>query len=76
MNLTGMHVNTLCDPETITLFVLHKRNGRPYRVTKIQIGSNIIFLMGMKIIHICNFLTMKLCEKLQEHFFAQNQFQS
>ena len=43
-------------------------------VKKLQIGSNIIFLMGMKIIHICNFLTMKFYEKLQEYFFVQNQF--
>ena len=43
-------------------------------VKKLQIGSNIIFLMGMKIIHTCNFLTMKFYEKLQESFFVQNQF--
>ena len=43
-------------------------------VKKLQIGSNIIFLMGMKIIHTCNFLTMKFYEKLQEYFFVQNQF--
>ena len=43
-------------------------------VKKLQIGSNIIFLMGMKIIHICNFLTMKFYEKLHKCFFVQNQF--
>ena len=43
-------------------------------VKKVQIGSNIIFLMGMKIIHICNFLTINFYEKLQEYFYVRNQF--
>ena len=34
-------------------------------VKKLQIGSNIIFILGMKIIHTCNFLIMKFYEKLQ-----------
>ena len=28
----------------------------------------------MKIIHICNFLTIDFYENLQEYFFVQNQF--
>ena len=43
-------------------------------VKKLQIGSTIIILMGMKIIHICNFLTMKFYENLHEYFFVQNHF--
>ena len=44
-------------------------------VNKLQIGSSIIFLKGMKIIHICNFLTIIFYENLQEYFFfIQNQF--
>jgi len=43
-------------------------------VKKLQIGSTIIILMGMKIIHICNFLTMEFYENLHEYFFVQNHF--
>ena len=44
-------------------------------VKKIQIiGSNIFFLIEMKIIHICNLLTINFYENWQEYFFVQNQF--
>ena len=36
--------------------------------------SNIIFLIEMKIIHICNFLTINFYEILHEYFFVRNQF--
>ena len=41
---------------------------------KIEIGSNIIFLIEMKIIHISNFLTINFYENLQEYFFVRNKF--
>ena len=44
-------------------------------VKKIQIiGSNVIFLIEMKIIHMCNFLTINFYENWQKYFFVQNQF--
>ena len=43
-------------------------------VKKIQIGSNTILLLEMKIMHICNFLTITFYENLKEYFFVRNQF--
>ena len=43
-------------------------------VKKIQIvGSNIILLIEMELIHVCNFLTINFYENSQEYFFVQNQ---
>ena len=42
-------------------------------VKKVQIGSTVIFLIEMKIIHIWNFLTINYYENLQKYFFVQKQ---
>ena len=43
-------------------------------IKKIQIGLNTIFVIEMKIIHICNFLTINFYENLNEYFCSESVF--